>query len=152
MADPQYDPAVANDLTALFLKLSHNPKTRKIIAKAIKEGAPDSRHAQAFADVDVDDKFEAFRSEQEERETKRQQQEILARMNARRAALLNGGPDGEAVTGTGEVCSAAAGAVIRGPAGGGSSPISASRTSLDAEVDGAAPWADNNNAARAITK
>ena len=95
MPDPQFDPAVANDLTALFLKLSHDPKTRKIIAKAIKEGAPDSRHAQAFADVEVDDKFEKFRQEQEERETQRQQQEILRQMNAKRSALLVGGPDGE---------------------------------------------------------
>jgi hypothetical protein len=94
MADPQFDPAVANDLTALFLKLSHDPKTRKIIAKAVKEGAPDSRHAQAFADVDVDDKFENFRKEQEEREMKREGEELLRQMNAKRNALLVGGPDG----------------------------------------------------------
>jgi hypothetical protein len=94
MTDRQFDPAVANDLTALFLKLSHDPKTRKMIAKAVKEGAPDSRHAQAFADVDVDDKFENFRREQEDRETKRQQDEMLRQMNARRSGLLVGGPDG----------------------------------------------------------
>jgi hypothetical protein len=95
MTDRQFDPAVANDLTALFLKLSHNPKTRKIIAKAIKEGAPDSRHAQAFADVDVDDKFEKFREEQEARETKRQQDELIRHMNAKRNSLLVGGPEGD---------------------------------------------------------
>lgn len=95
MPDPQFDPAVANDLTALFLKLSHDPKTRKIIAKAIKEGAPDSRHAQAFADVEVDDKFEQFRAEQEAKELERQKNEMLRQMNAKRSALLVGGPDGE---------------------------------------------------------
>src|ERR1700733_10919322 len=71
MSQAQFDPAVANDLTALFIKLSQDPKTRKIIAKAVKEGAPDSSHAKAFADVDMQDQFEKFREEQEARDLKK---------------------------------------------------------------------------------
>ena len=89
------DPAVANDLSALFLKLSHDPKTRKMIAKAVREGAADSPHAKAFTDIEMQDQFEQFRSEQEEKDIKRQQDAVLARMNERRAALLTGGPDGQ---------------------------------------------------------
>ena len=89
------DPAVATDLAGLFLKLSHDPKTRKIIAKAVKEGAADTPHAKAFADVDLQDQFDNFRQEQEEAAVKRQRDEVLARMNAARAALLTGGPDGQ---------------------------------------------------------
>jgi hypothetical protein len=95
MTQPQYDPAVANDLTALFIKLSQDPKTRKIIAKAVKEGAPDSSHAKAFADVDMQDQFEKFREEQEARDLKKQQDDLMRQMNAKRSALLVGGPDGE---------------------------------------------------------
>ena len=93
MSDTHTAP-VADDLRALFLKLAHNPKTRKSIAKAIKELDPDSPHAAAFADVEVDDKFESFRAEQEAKELKRQQDELMSRMNAKRSALLTGGPDG----------------------------------------------------------
>ena len=92
MAAP--DPMVQEDLTKLFLSLAHNPKTRKAIAKAVKEIAPDSPHAQAFSDVDVEDKFEAFKREQEEKDIQRQRDDMLAGMNRKRSALLTGGPDG----------------------------------------------------------
>jgi hypothetical protein len=85
----------ADDLRALFLKLAHDKKTRKTIAKAIKEIAPDSPHAAAFADVEVEDRFETFRAEQEAKELKREQNEMLRQMNAKRASLLVGGPDGQ---------------------------------------------------------
>jgi hypothetical protein len=90
----QLNPADANDLAALFVKLSHDPKTRKIIAKAVKEGASDTPHAKAFADVDLEDRFEGFTREQEAKELKRQQDEMLAAMNRQRSALLTGGADG----------------------------------------------------------
>ena len=80
----------AAELGDLFHELSHNKKTRAIIAKAIKDAKPDSPHAQAFSDVDVEDKFEAFKREQEEKDLKRQQDEILSRMNQKRAGLLSG--------------------------------------------------------------
>lgn len=88
------DLATAAELGDLLHELTHNKATRKIIAKAIKDAKPDSSHAQAFADIDVEDRFDAFKREQEEAAMKRQQDEILARMNAKRAALLSGGPDG----------------------------------------------------------
>lgn len=90
----QFDPATAADLANLMAELSHNPSTRKIIAKAIKQIDPDSPHAQAFRDVEVEDRFETFRSEQEARDIKRQQDAVLERMNQKRSALLTGGPEG----------------------------------------------------------
>ena len=45
------DPATAFDLADLFYKLSHDKKTRKAIAKAVKEISPESPHAAAFSDV-----------------------------------------------------------------------------------------------------
>lgn len=89
MAAP-IDPNVAQDLARLALDLSHDKKTRKAFAKIVREAKPDSPHAAAFADVEVEDRFEAFKNEQEQRDIKRQQDQIVARMNERRAALLNG--------------------------------------------------------------
>lgn len=94
MAVPQVAPEVAADLGKLLLSLTHNPKTRKTIAKAIKEIDPDSPHAQAFADVDVQDQFEKFKQEQADREIENQRKAVMAEMNAKRNALLTGGPDG----------------------------------------------------------
>lgn len=88
------DLGTASDLADLFYKLSHDKKTRKIIAKAVKDAAPDSPHAAAFSDVEIEDKFETFKQEQSDKETKSQQEAILARMNMQRNRLLTGGDDG----------------------------------------------------------
>src|SRR5580700_11600358 len=90
----QLDPTTQADLASLFFQLSHDPKTRKKIGKLVKEFKPDSPHAAAFADVGIDDKFESFKAEQEAKELKRQQDDVLRQMNAKRSALLVGGPDG----------------------------------------------------------
>lgn len=92
---PNLDPVTQADLSRLFYQLSHNPKTRKIVAKAVKELAPDSPHAQAFRDVDMEDRFEQFKQEQEEERIRRQRDEMLDHMNRKRQALLTGGPDGQ---------------------------------------------------------
>ena len=60
------DPNVAQDLARLALDLSHDKKTRKAFAKIVREAKPDSPHAAAFADVEVEDKFEAFKSDYED--------------------------------------------------------------------------------------
>ncbi len=86
----ELDPAVAADLAKLALELSHKPETRREFGKLVKKAMPGSRHAAAFADVELEDKFEDFRSKQEERELKRQQDELRAQMNAQRSRLLNG--------------------------------------------------------------
>lgn len=88
------DLATASDLADLLHELSQNKDTRPIVAKAIRKLKPDSPHAQAFSDVDMEDKFENFRKEQEERDLEKQKQAMLDRMNAKRAALLSGGEDG----------------------------------------------------------
>ena len=87
------DANVAQDLARLALDLSHDKKFRGKFGKLIKEAKPDSPHAAAFPDVEIEDKFETFRAEQEAKELKRQQDAVLSRMNAQRAALLTGGED-----------------------------------------------------------
>lgn len=87
------DFGTAADLADLFYKLSHDKKTRKQIAKAVKELAPESPHAAAFSDVEIEDKFEKFKEEQTELATKAQTDAILARMNMQRNRLLTGGDD-----------------------------------------------------------
>lgn len=95
MADaPQLDPKVAADLASLALSLSHNPKTRKAFGKLVKEAAPDTPHAQAFVDVDLEDKFEKFRQEQADEKLKGEQERIVRRMNAARQKLLDGDAEG----------------------------------------------------------
>jgi len=89
------DLATAAELGDLLHELTHDKKFRGKLGRLIKEAKPDSPHAAAFSDVDVDDRFEAFKAEQEAKDLKRQQDAILARMNQQRASLLTGGPDGE---------------------------------------------------------
>jgi hypothetical protein len=91
---PPLDPNVAADLARLALDLSHDPKTRKAFGKLVKEAKPDSPHARAFTDVDLEDKFDAFERKQMERELKTQQDAVVAQLNAQRQNLLTGGPDG----------------------------------------------------------
>lgn len=88
------DPVVAQDLARLALDLSHNPETRREFAKVVRKAKPNTPHAQAFADVEIEDKFESFRAEQEQKEIKQQQDATLRRMNNQRAGLLSGGDDG----------------------------------------------------------
>jgi hypothetical protein len=89
------DLATAADLADLFHELSQHKETRKIVASAVKKLKPDSPHAMAFADIDQADRFEEFRAEQEAKDLKRQQDEVLSRMNRQRASLLTGGEDGQ---------------------------------------------------------
>lgn len=94
-AQPKFDPATAEDLAALLHELSHNKETRRDLGKLIKKAKPDSPHAAAFADVDIEERFDSFRAEQEKKELERQQQAALDRMNRQRSHLLTGGEDGE---------------------------------------------------------
>jgi hypothetical protein len=88
------DPAIAQDLARLALDLSHDKKTRKAFGKLVKEAKPESPHAAAFADVEIEDKFEAFKAEREQERVQAQRDAIVARMNAQRSSLLTGGNDG----------------------------------------------------------
>ena len=90
------DPNVAQDLARLALDLSHDKKTRKAFAKIVRESKPDSPHAAAFADVEVEDKFEAFKSEIENERIKQQQDAIIEKLNRDRQRLLAGSDDGSA--------------------------------------------------------
>lgn len=88
--NPQIDPAVAQDLAALALKLSRDNKTRGKFGRLIKEALPESQHAHAFNDLDIEDKFEKFKSDQEAERIKAQNDAIVARLNEQRGRLLNG--------------------------------------------------------------
>lgn len=90
------DPNVAADLARLALDLSHNKETRREFGKLVKRAKPDSPHAAAFADVDLEDKFEAFQADQAAKELKSQQDAVLRRMNDQRSRLLNGDESGAA--------------------------------------------------------
>jgi hypothetical protein len=91
---PQIDPTVAADLARLALDLSHNKETRREFGRLVKKAKPDSPHAAAFNDIDIEDKFEAFTAKQEADKLEQQRASVLARMNQQRAALLTGGSDG----------------------------------------------------------
>jgi hypothetical protein len=93
-AKKELDPVVAQDLAQLALSLSHDKKTRKAFGKLVKEARPDTPHAAAFADIEIEDKFEAFTRAQEEKELKAQQQRVLDRMNQQRQRLLDGDDSG----------------------------------------------------------
>lgn len=84
------DVATAMDLADTLLGLSTDKKSRKLIARAMKEVMPDSPHAAAFTDVDIEDRFEALREKQEADALERQKNEIVSRMNGQRAKLLSG--------------------------------------------------------------
>src|ERR1700733_2040987 len=92
------DPNVIADLAQLARDLAHNPETRREFGKLVKKAKDKSpaaaRHASAFSDVDIEDKFETFRAEQADRELKAQQQQIVDRMNGQRTRLLTGGENG----------------------------------------------------------
>ena len=95
MTEPQrtrrgLDPALAAELGDLLHELSTDKKTRKIIAKAIREKHPDSPYAQQFVDVDQEEKFEEFKRKQEEDALKRQHDVMVETMNAKRRRLLDG--------------------------------------------------------------
>ena len=93
-AHAKINPDVAADLARLALDLSHNPETRREFGKLVKKAKPNTPHAQAFADVEIEDKFETFKSDLEAKEIKRQQDAVMARMNAQRARLIDGDEEG----------------------------------------------------------
>lgn len=89
------DPATAAELGDLLHELTHDKRGRRGIAKLIKEIKPDSPHAQAFADVDIEDRFEDFKREQEEDRLRRESERINNELARQRNDLLTGGADGE---------------------------------------------------------
>ncbi len=89
MARRPIGPQEMADLSALFLDLAHNPKTRKMVAKAVKEVRPD--RAGSFSDVTTEERFEALRAENEQREQMRQAREYQAALDAQRRNLIDGG-------------------------------------------------------------
>ena len=88
MGAPNLSPEAQADLANLFFQLSQDPKTRKEIGRLVRKARPDTPHAMAFKDVEIEERFESFEEQQTAKDLKRQQDEVLARMNAQRARLL----------------------------------------------------------------
>lgn len=88
------DIRTAAELGDLLHELTHDKKTRGKLGRIIREAKPDSPHAAAFTDVEVEDKFEELQRKRDEDEIKRQQDAIVVRMNTQRQRLLTGGEDG----------------------------------------------------------
>ena len=100
MPEPQRTPrgldlATAAELGDLLHELTHSKEGRRAIAGVIRKVKPDSPHAQAFADVDIEDRFDAFRQEQEDDRTRRESEAVNRELARQRNALLTGGADGE---------------------------------------------------------
>jgi polyhydroxyalkanoate synthesis regulator phasin len=89
------DMATAAELGDLLHELTHDKRGRRAVAKLIKEIKPESAHAQAFADVDIEDRFDDFKREQEEERLKRESEAVNRELARQRNVLLTGGPDGE---------------------------------------------------------
>jgi len=87
-------PQLQEELADLFHEMAHDKDGRKEVANWLRKKKPDSPHAAAFADIEQDEKFQAFRKEQEDRELEHQKQEVIARLNKQRSGLLTGGVDG----------------------------------------------------------
>lgn len=86
--------ATAAELGDLLHELSHSPEGRREVGRLIKKYKPDSAHAQAFTDVELEDKFEAFKTEQEQDRLKRESELANQELARQRHALLTGGADG----------------------------------------------------------
>jgi len=89
------DLATAAELGDLLHELTHDKRGRAGIAKLIKQIKPDSPHAQAFTDVDIEDRFEAFKEEQENDRLRRESEAVNRELARQRNMLLTGGSDGE---------------------------------------------------------
>ncbi len=66
MANVKLTPQQQADLASLAYELGHNPKTRKGLAKLVKEINPE-RAAASFRDVDQEDRFETFKADIEDK-------------------------------------------------------------------------------------
>ena len=92
---PQIDDATAAKLGRTFLDLSHGKDSRRDVGTIVRKYMPDSPEARSFTDVEQEDRFEAFKREQEDREVQRAKDEAVAKMGAQRSRLLSGGDNGE---------------------------------------------------------
>jgi hypothetical protein len=88
------DPRSAADLGDLLHELTHDKKYRGAIGRIIREAKPDSPHAMAFPEIELEDKFDAREKERETADLKRRQDAWEAQQASARQRLLDGGPEG----------------------------------------------------------
>ncbi len=85
----QLTPIEMSELSRMFFELSHDPKTRKQVAKLVKEKFPD--RAASFSDVDLQDQVQALRDEQEQREQVAEGRRAQEALNRQRGELITSG-------------------------------------------------------------
>ena len=85
----QLTPIEMADLSRMFFELSHDPKTRKQVAKLVKEKFPD--RASSFSDVDMQEQIEALRNEQEQKEQLAQARQFQFELDKQRGELITTG-------------------------------------------------------------
>ena len=73
----------------MFFELSHDPKTRKHVAKLVREKFPD--RAGSFSDVVLQEQVQALRDEQEQREQVTEGRRIQAELDRQRGDLITSG-------------------------------------------------------------
>jgi hypothetical protein len=81
---------VAADLGDLLYDLTHDEKHRAEVGKLIKKARPDSPHAKAFKDVELEERLSTFEQQQEQRELDNARKAIISRMEGERQRLLDG--------------------------------------------------------------
>ena len=84
------DPNQAQVLANLFLDLSHSDKTRRVIAKAVKEVDPDG-HGKAFTDIDMQDQMDTFKAQEEERRLKEEGERRVTAQAKQKQKLIDDG-------------------------------------------------------------
>lgn len=85
----QLTPIEMAELSRMFFELSHDPKTRKQVAKLVKEKFPD--RASSFSDVDLQEQVEAVRQEAEQREQIAQARQFQSELDKQRGDLITSG-------------------------------------------------------------
>ncbi len=89
MAPRQLTPIEMAELSRMFFELSHDPRTRKQVAKLVKEKFPD--RAASFSDVDLQEQVQALRDEQDQREQVAEGRRIQADLDRQRGELITSG-------------------------------------------------------------
>ncbi len=84
----QLTPAQMADLSQLAYQLAHG-EHRKEFAKIVKKAAPE--RAAAFSDVEQEERFQAFKDEQEQKEQLAEGRRIQAELTRQRTDLIGSG-------------------------------------------------------------
>ena len=85
---------VAAELGDLLYDLTHDKKTRAQIGRIIKEAKPESQHAAAFKDIELEDRLADFERAREDREIQERGKAKISQLEEQRRRLLEGDESG----------------------------------------------------------